>query len=439
VIADVDLIILTRHDGPLNHEVESAFSEQRGVRLIVHRVAGAAHASDRSRVDAIARARNEGKLLGNSRWLMFLDDDVVLEPSCIATLVNELDNRPAFAALAADYLGERRFGEFAHHVSMGATLFRREALPQVHFRWTDGECECQCCCDDLRRRHWGIDYCATAFARHLPKAKADHSPNRNECLEENSRITCICVTHSRVPFLRRSVRCFLEQEYHDRELVVIYQSDDDATRQFLEGLSEGSIIPVEVPAVPRLSLGSLRNFGRQAGTGKYIATWDDDDWHSPARLAEQMRAIQETGASACLLARLTLYDSITKRAYVSNTRPWEQSIVAERAILPLHPDLEKSEDTPVVQEVVRQGQYTLLDRPELYVYTRHRRNTCDQWGHFLNVSRPLGMETSSFVSALINSESHGPATLQTRLVSSIRKWEFFSGEAEPRRRQRILE
>src|SRR5688572_30459632 len=64
----------------------------------------------------------------------------------------------------------------AHHVAMGATLFRREALEQVRFSWRGKQCECQCCCDDLRRRHWAIDYYSSAKANHLPKTKLTKTP-----------------------------------------------------------------------------------------------------------------------------------------------------------------------------------------------------------------------------------------------------------------------
>jgi hypothetical protein len=100
---------------------------------------------------------------------MFVDDDVALGPRCIARLVAGLRRRPLFAALAADYLGEHRRGEVAPHVAMGATLFRREALQSIEFRWEARRCECQCCCDDLRRLHWGIGYTAAVKARHLSK------------------------------------------------------------------------------------------------------------------------------------------------------------------------------------------------------------------------------------------------------------------------------
>ena len=130
--------------------------------------------------------------------------------------------------------------------------------------------------------------------------KAQHMANARARI----RSSLACVSRgNRVALLRRSIKCFLHQTYPYRELVVVYESDDEATRQFLTALGESSIHPLEVPAVPRLTLGSLRNIALQAGTGTYVAQWDDDDWYSPERLAEQMRAIQETGKQGCVLAR----------------------------------------------------------------------------------------------------------------------------------------
>lgn len=102
---------------------------------------------------------------------MFLDDDVVMTPGCISSLVTELRQRPAYGALGADYLGQARTRRVSPHVSMGATVFRREVLDQVYFEWREKRCECQCCCDDLRRLNWAIDYYPPAKALHLPKGE----------------------------------------------------------------------------------------------------------------------------------------------------------------------------------------------------------------------------------------------------------------------------
>jgi hypothetical protein len=173
----IDLVVLSRDAGPLPAEVEHGLRQQAGVSIVVHRVIGASHTTDRCRWDAIVRARNQGKTLGASPWLMFLDDDVALEPGCVAALRDELLRRPVLGAVAADYLGERRRDGSDEHVAMGATLFRRAALDEVRFRWRGRRCECQCCCDALRRRRWGICYSGTARARHLkPQTDRSHAP-----------------------------------------------------------------------------------------------------------------------------------------------------------------------------------------------------------------------------------------------------------------------
>ena len=137
--------------------------------MVVHRVIGRPDAQDVNRWQTICRARNRGKGLGNSAWVMFLDDDVVLARDCIATLLRELEGRTAFGAIASNYLNEPLGVSQPPHVGMGATLFRRSALDRVRFRWTTQRCECQCCCDDLRRQRLGITYSAKARSRHLAK------------------------------------------------------------------------------------------------------------------------------------------------------------------------------------------------------------------------------------------------------------------------------
>jgi hypothetical protein len=163
----IDLVVLSRDESALADEVQRGIAAQADARLTIHRVTGPSRPDDANRWQTIARARNEGKTKGSSDWLMFLDDDVQLAPGCVRRLWDELQSRPAFAALAADYLGESRTDIPARHVGMGATLFRRAALRDIHFRWRPGRCECQCCCDDLRRNGYGIDYCPVAQAWHL--------------------------------------------------------------------------------------------------------------------------------------------------------------------------------------------------------------------------------------------------------------------------------
>jgi hypothetical protein len=156
----------------LPRAVDAGLDCQRGVQIVVHRVVGPPLPTDQCHWQTIARARNEGKRRGVAPWLMFVDDDVVLEPECVAMLLGELNRRPLFGAVAADYLGEMSDGQVPRHVAMGATLFRREVLEQVDFRWGEQKCECQCCCDDMRQSLWGIAYSSAARAHHIAEEKS---------------------------------------------------------------------------------------------------------------------------------------------------------------------------------------------------------------------------------------------------------------------------
>ncbi len=182
---DVDVVIVSRADGPLPEEVERGLASQEGVRLHVHRVPGHPQPDDPCRWEPIVRGRNLGKRLGSSPWVMFVDDDVVLARDCVRRLVDGLGQKTIYAALAADYLGQSSWGELTGHVAMGATLFRRPVLDRIRFRWEPKKCECQCCCDDLRRLGYGIAYERTARAVHLPRDKRHsdkrHSPSPADC------------------------------------------------------------------------------------------------------------------------------------------------------------------------------------------------------------------------------------------------------------------
>jgi hypothetical protein len=169
---EVDLILLSRDLSPPREDVWQGIQIQEDVDVRIHRLEGTPRPEDPNRYETIARARNNAKTLGTSPWVMFLDDDVVLGASCLQRLVHGLAQKNRFAALGADSAGEMASElenwDYPRHVGMAATLFRREALERLTFRWEPGKCECRCCCLDLRRAGLGIGYLAAAKAWHRP-------------------------------------------------------------------------------------------------------------------------------------------------------------------------------------------------------------------------------------------------------------------------------
>lgn len=162
----IDVVVLHRHQSRIHRDVLSAIGLQAGVEISLHLHCGIPHPSDFNRWFTIARAREEAKRYGNSAWVMFVDDDVVLGENCIATLIEDLRGNPQLAATAADYDHDLQRPERVGHIGMGATLFRRAVLGKFTFRATKSLCECWCACLDLRRMNAGIEYCRHASASH---------------------------------------------------------------------------------------------------------------------------------------------------------------------------------------------------------------------------------------------------------------------------------
>jgi len=207
-------------------------------------------------------------------------------------------------------------------------------------------------------------------------------------------ISCLCVTRNRVAMLRRAVACFLAQSYEARELVIVYESDDQATRECVLSINDPRILSLEVGATPRLALGSLRNLAVLACRGAFIAQWDDDDWYAPTRLEAQIHAIQSTGRVGCVLTRWVLYDALNRTAMVSGERAWEGSLVARRESVPAYADVSRQEDTPVIERMLNANQLAGLNRPDLYVYVYHGENTWER-AHWDTVIAPFAQALSA--------------------------------------------
>lgn len=237
-----------------------------------------------------------------------------------------------------------------------------------------------------------------------------------DSLYENDLVSCLCVTRGRVPMLRRAVACFLDQTYAPRELVVVYESDDAATRDFLATLNEPAIRALEVPVQPKLPLGSLRNLSLAAARGRYVAQWDDDDWHGPARLAAQIAAVRESGKDGCVLIRWLMYDETRGMAYLSHLRAWEGSLVALRDAIPPYPEHAKGEDTPVVAAMLNENRLTGLDRPRLYIYVYHGSNTWER-EHWETRLAPFAQPLTAEQAELVRQRLYG-AGMQPQCVTA---------------------
>ena len=227
-------------------------------------------------------------------------------------------------------------------------------------------------------------------------------------LSPKPAVSCLTVTHNRVELLRRAVHCFRQQTIDNAEIVIVYDEGDLSTARYAKEIEGAAVRPVRVPA--GLSLGALRNLAVANAHGRFVAQWDDDDWHAPDRLRLQMRHLKRKGKDACILSRWMLYDETTGQGFLSGRRGLEGTLVARRTALDSYDTtLSRSEDVPVVQALHRRGRVALLDRPDLYVYVFHGRNTFDH-AHFQKMfagSTLLGTAEAELIRAKL-SEAGSP-------------------------------
>ena len=206
-------------------------------------------------------------------------------------------------------------------------------------------------------------------------------PDNNQPL-----ISCLCVTHKKPDMLQRVINCFYNQSYKNKQLVIVYEDFDTPTHEFVINSKFDDNVKIIMidSSKGKIPLGELRNISIREADGEYITQWDDDDWFDPERLLSQMEILLAENKPACVLSRWIVFNSYTNKAYLSNRRLWEGSILCRKDIIQQNPYLaiSKGEDSSVVEFLHQNGDLHLIeDMPHLYVYIYHGDNTWEA-AHF---------------------------------------------------------
>ena len=225
-------------------------------------------------------------------------------------------------------------------------------------------------------------------------------------------ISCLCVTRDRVQLLKRSLTCFLDQTYINKELVIVYDDDDVSTKIFLNQDLDDTIKKFEVKNSNCLTLGERRNLAIQRCGGEYFCQWDDDDWSHNKRLEFQMNVIRESKMPACVMIHWLIFDAMENQAYVSNGRPWEGSILCKKALITedmKYADSEKGEDTIIIKELFSRNLIFPVIMPKLYIYVHHGKNLWERehWEEIFNASKKLSAESSKIIKDILDGKYSG--------------------------------
>ena len=122
-------------------------------------------------------ARNQVKGYGLSRYVLFLDNDLELQPNSLKAMMHFLQ-QPENRKVACITLRRIEYQEewtnqqydgladYPSHVGMSCNLWRREVLNAMTFT-KRGSCECNAMCEDLRAAGYEIGVLRGMYCLHL--------------------------------------------------------------------------------------------------------------------------------------------------------------------------------------------------------------------------------------------------------------------------------
>ena len=101
-------------------------------------------------------------------------------------------------------------------------------------------------------------------------------------------VSCLTATYGRLSKLSEAVTCFLEQDYENKELIILNNHPSPLTCDFPQ------VTVYNEPIYE--TLGDCRNRLIELARGEFIRTWDDDDLYLPWTISQGVNYIKDAPA-----------------------------------------------------------------------------------------------------------------------------------------------
>lgn len=205
-------------------------------------------------------------------------------------------------------------------------------------------------------------------------------------------ISCVMVTKGRYELIKKSVYCYTQQTYKNKELIVLSQGDaatNNLIETYIQGLGRSDI--QFLVASPKLTLGAMRNLSIELTTGSVVCQWDDDDLYHPLRLVTQYHALLDSGVSASLYSEHLKYFKNTGEIYwidwSGEKKEFERflcgTVMFDKKYFYMNHNMlypesgnrsGKEEDLDVLQKLLRCGRIAPIKEGYQYIYVYHGDN-----------------------------------------------------------------
>ena len=228
---------------------------------------------------------------------------------------------------------------------------------------------------------------------------------------QKTKVSCVMVTMAtpeRFHLFKRSVDCYLNQTYINKELVVVldprHSDGFKPLKDYVASLRRADIRVIVPKSNTRVSLGRLRNFSMSEARGEVLCQWDDDDVYHPERLKKQYSTLRTKKVGAVYLQEVLHFFSTTKEMYWIDWKHWHLKCHAATGMfinrdLPKYPETgefsNKGEDTDFLTQLGESRKvFHLAGLPHLYIYTFHGKNTWNA-SHHSSLAKSYSMPLKS--------------------------------------------
>lgn len=130
----------------------------------------------------------------------------------------------------------------------------------------------------------------------------------------NPIVSCLTATYGRPEILGEAVKCFIDQDYNNKELIIL--NDQVGVELFIENCPNN--IRIYNHPIRFSCLGEKRNYMKSLGNGDLFCIWDDDDLYPPFRISE----------SVCLMEKYPFFDIIKAKEALTSTHNKDYKIVS---------------------------------------------------------------------------------------------------------------
>ena len=184
-------------------------------------------------------------------------------------------------------------------------------------------------------------------------------------------VSCIMPTYNRQDLIRVALRCYLSQDWPDKQLVVV----DDGTEKV--GWVIKQLVPdaVYVRLAEKQPIGTKRNIACEAAGGEVICHFDDDDWSAAGRIRDQITRLLASGKQMTGYHSITYWNGIKAYRYVSPVPQYAlgTTMCYQKSFWDTHrfPAKNYAEDNALVYSARDENQLIAVDAGQMMVVRSH--------------------------------------------------------------------